>query len=531
MPSFIEHFNSARRASAPLLAVRTPDIEATIKTVAMNKANAIVPIILWDCTRGVTPVNDQGKALVQTLAPTTEAAERLGNPTEMLVMALNGDFHRPNKERGLPGNTILFMANLHLFFRDPQVVQGIWNLRGAFKMNTRTMVMVSSDFTLPPEIAQDVLILDEPLPTAAQLEGVIEETYNAVGQKKPDAATMSRAVDALCGLAAFPAEQVCAMTIRKEGLDIEQLWERKRQQIEQTPGLSVWRGDERFSDIGGCVNIKAFLEGIKDGEERPRGIVFQDEIEKAYAGAAGDLSGTSQELLGNQLSFMQDHNSTGLLLLGVPGAAKSAIVKAFGNEAGIPTIQFDLGAMKGSLVGESNANMRTGLKVVEAVTQGRAIWIATCNDIKNLPPELRRRYIFGTFFFDLPIPSERKLIWDIYYKKFQIKENQPKPLDTGWTGAEIRNCCNIAYRLGITPQQAATYIIPLALSAKERIANLRRDAHDCFISAAYPGPYHAPEGSNIDVDDREITAVAVLMSQPKRKISTDEDKGPKGKPN
>ena len=53
---------------------------------------------------------------------------------------------------------------------------------------------------------------------------------------------MQRAVDALIGLAAFPAEQVVAMSLSKQGLDAEQLWERKRQIIEQAPGLKIWRG-------------------------------------------------------------------------------------------------------------------------------------------------------------------------------------------------------------------------------------------------------------------------------------------------
>jgi hypothetical protein len=46
------------------------------------------------------------------------------------------------------------------------------------------------------------------------------------------------------------------MSLSKKGLDLEQLWERKRQVIEQVPGLSVWRGGETFDDIGGCENIK-----------------------------------------------------------------------------------------------------------------------------------------------------------------------------------------------------------------------------------------------------------------------------------
>ena len=63
------------------------------------------------------------------------------------------------------------------------------------------------------------------------------------------------------GLAAFPAEQALAMSLVKRELDTEDLWERKRQIIEQTPGLSVWRGGETFEDIGGVENVKGLPAG------------------------------------------------------------------------------------------------------------------------------------------------------------------------------------------------------------------------------------------------------------------------------
>jgi len=54
--------------------------------------------------------------------------------------------------------------------------------------------------------------------------------------------------------------------------------------IEQAPGLTVWRGGEGFTDVGGCANVKAFLQSVLDGAEAPRVVVFCDEIEKAFAG-------------------------------------------------------------------------------------------------------------------------------------------------------------------------------------------------------------------------------------------------------
>ena len=268
-------------------------------------------------------------------------------------------------------------------------------------------------------------------------------------------------------------------------------WERKRQIIEQTPGLSVWRGGETFEDIGGVENVKSFLRAVLRGVDPPRVVVFIDEIEKAFAGTGTDLSGVKTEMTGTILTYMQDREADGAVFIGPPGAAKSAAAKATGGTAGIPTIAFDLPAMESSLVGASTERLRTALQIIDAVSQGRMLFIATCNSIASLPPELRRRFTLGTFFFDLPSDEERETIWGIYLKKYNVSGQLPN--DEGWTGAEIKECCRKAHRLGITLMQAARYIVPVSRSAAEQIKALRQMASGKFISASTPGVYQYQE--------------------------------------
>jgi hypothetical protein len=275
------------------------------------------------------------------------------------------------------------------------------------------------------ELGQDVLVLDEPLPSASHLEKIVRETFHAANLAEPERAKIDRAVDALIGLAAFPAEQALAISLVKRELDTEDLWERKRQIIEQTPGLSVWRCGQTFDDLGGLSNVKSFLEAVLRGVDPPRVIVFIDEIEKAFAGTGTDLSGVKTEMTGTILTYMQDREADGIVLTGPPGAAKSAVAKATGNTAGIPTIAFDLAAMESSLVGVSTDRLRTALKIIDAVSQGRMLFMATCNSIASLPPELRRRFTLGTFFFDLPTEEEREVIWQIYFKKYGVSGELP----------------------------------------------------------------------------------------------------------
>ena len=340
-----------------------------------------------------------------------------------------------------------------------------------------------------------MLVLDEPLPSATHLERIVRETFHAANLAEPERAKIDRAVDALIGLAAFPAEQALAISLVKRQLDTEDLWERKRQVIEQTPGLSVWRGGETFDDLGGLSNVKSFLHAVLAGVDPPRVVVFIDEIEKAFAGTGTDLSGVKTEMTGTILTYMQDREADGIVFVGPAGAAKSAAAKATGGTAGIPTIAFDLPAMESSLVGASTDRLRTALKIIDAVSQGRMLFIATCNSIASLPPELRRRFTLGTFFFDLPTEGERETIWQIYFKKYGVTGELPN--DEGWTGAEIKECCRKAHRLSMTLVQAAKYIVPVSRSAAEQVKALRQMASGKFISASTPGVYQYQENQSV----------------------------------
>jgi len=479
---FVHSFKAARRVSTPIVAVRTPDPASAVHLIqqSLNGKGEEAAMLAWDIMRGLYPLNTAGKTEIDCVANGRDSAS-IG-PAD--VLALADQLHE---------DSLLFYGNAQRFWNDPAVAQGIWNLRDQYKSTGCMLILLTlPGATLPAELGQDAFVLDEPLPSEAELARIIRETFVAAELDEPTADVHKKSVDALLGLAAFPAEQVLAMSLSpKAGLDTEQLWERKRQVIEQTPGLAVWRGGETFDDIGGCENIKEFLRAVIAGEESPRVIVFVDEIEKAFAGAGTDLSGVKTEMTGTMLTWMQDREADGCLFLGPPGSAKSATAKAAGNTAKIPTIAFDLAAMQSSLVGASGERLRMALQVVDAISKGRSLWIATCNSVASLPPELRRRFTLGTFFFDLPSAEEREAIWKIYLAKYGAEGNLPD--DEGWTGAEIKECCRKSYRLRVSLKKSAQYIVPVSRSAAEQIKTLRQQASGKFISASCPGVYQFQE--------------------------------------
>ena len=57
----------------------------------------------------------------------------------------------------------------------------------------------------------------------------------------------------------------------------------------------------------------------------------------------------------------------GVLLLSPSGCGISQFAKALGKETGRPTVVLDVGNLLGSLVGESESNVRAALKLADAM--------------------------------------------------------------------------------------------------------------------------------------------------------------------
>jgi hypothetical protein len=300
-------FKSARTVGTPLVAIQTADPASAMThvTASVNAKKGQTPLIAWDFIGGLQGRNDAGKSAVAKVLG--ENAPSIG-PGDALAVA-----------QRLPADSIVFFLNPQRVWEQADIVQGIWNLRDVFKAGGQMLVLVTPPGTrLPVEVQNDVMVLDEPLPSAEDLERLVSETFESANLPVPDVGIVSKAVDAIVGLAAFPAEQALAMSLSKSGIDFDRLWERKRQTVEQTPGLTIWRGGESFDQIGGCDSIKRFLTAVLQGQEAPRVIVFVDEIEKAFAGAGTDTSGVKTEMTGTMLSWMQDRSADGVIFIGPP---------------------------------------------------------------------------------------------------------------------------------------------------------------------------------------------------------------------
>lgn len=483
--------------AVPIISLTTVDIAAAIDGIAAEIADGV--ILSFD-------VAGQIKVPTQKRLDTAgQVAKQFGEVYTVPQLAMQAC---KLVQDGKLQDAVIVVHNAHRFLAEAIEVQAICNCRDIFKSGRVMLVLAGPTMQLPIELQSDVIEFDEQLPGVELLNDRIRETVSAFNEINVDDSVIAEAANASIGLSLFAAEQIAALNVSKDGLSPKGIWDDKCRKISETPGLKVVNATSGFDDIAGLDSIKNFLKMILNGDDAPNAIVWVDEIEKSLGGIAGDNTGVSQDQLGVLLQHMQDSNADGCILLGVAGAAKSEVAKKAGFEAGIPTIQLDLGGMKGKLVGDSEGRIRAALKVIDRVSGGKTLWLATSNNISILPPELLRRFKLGVWFFDLPNEQERRAIWEMYVAKNGLTETvSDELLANAWTGAEIRTCCEISRKAGIELKSAAVYISPVSVTGRDQLEALRERAEDRYLSATTRGVFRK-DREQVKTVKRRATAAA-----------------------
>jgi len=390
---------------------------------------------------------------------------------------------------------LLVLVNFHRYLNSAEIVQALARQITLGKQHRTFTVILSPVVQLPVELEKQFVVLDHELPGRQQLAEIAQGVATEDGEL-PTGSDLDTILDAAAGLTRYEAEGAFSLALVRHGrLAAETIWELKSQALTKSGLLQLHRGREDFSSLGGLAALKAFCK---------------------------------RSLLGGH---RQAHRrARGVLLLGVPGTGKSAFAKALGRETGRPTLVLDVGALLGSLVGQSEENVRRALKIADAMApcilfcdevekalSGAAsgandsgvsarlfgsllTWmndhesdvylVATSNDITRLPPEFSRAERFdGVVFLDLPGRDEKDAIWQLYLAQYELDGRQRKPADENWTGAEIRACCRLAALLDLPLVQAAQNVVPVAVTAAESVDRLRTWASGRCLSADKPGIY------------------------------------------
>lgn len=313
---------------------------------------------------------------------------------------------------------------------------------------------------IPPELEEDIVVLELSLPDYEEIAEMVSETYGHLIPSSWHASTRSILYKSLQGLSMDNIKRVIrkAISLNNGSLNedcISYIQDEKQQIIKKQQILDYYPHKETIEHIGGLSEIKKwFVE---------REHVFR-------------LSRDKIETLGLDVP-------KGLLLIGVPGSGKSLCCKALAGIWNLPLLRLDVGKLFGSTVGESEKNIRKCIQLAEAVspcilwideidkafggvtgyqgdsgTQLRVFgtfitWlqekenpvfvISTANDPKNLPPELWRKGRYDeVFFVDLPSVEEREEIFRIHLEKRVQNTNKLTFRELGqnsqgFTGAEI----------------------------------------------------------------------------------------------
>jgi hypothetical protein len=430
----------------------------------------------WDIDRGLRLASDSARTGTEVGAGDPLAAIRALN-------ALGSD----------DGTALMVLVNFHRFLNAAEVVQALAHQISQGKQNRTFVVILSPIVQLPVELEKLFVVVEHELPSREQLAEIARGVGSEPGEL-PDQAAES-VLDAAAGLTRYEAENAFALSlVRHRRIEPRVVFELKSQMLKKSGLLTLYEGSETFADLGGLEALKTFcLRSLRPAhKERTTG-------------------------------------PRGVLLLSPPGCGKSAFAKSLGNETGRPTLVLDVGGLLGSLVGQSEQNVRQALKIADAMepavlfcdelekalsghnAQGDSgvssrlfgtlltwlndhksdvYFVGTSNDISRLPPEFARAERFdGVFMVDLPGPKERELIWRMYIEKFSLPANQKYPNDTDWTGAEIRSCCRLAALLDVPLVGAAKNVVPVAITAGESVERLRNWAAGRCLSADRPGVY------------------------------------------
>ena len=373
-----------------------------------------------------------------------------------------------------PSKCIFVMRDLPDFFVNPVVRRAFRSLTESVRLNNEKrrcpVVVTSPSLEIHKNLRSCMTVLEFSLPDEGMLRAVFDYVRESASLGTPDSSKTQCSeelrdaiVANLLGLTAAEAENTLSKClVRHKGFtpDMLKLIKDEKAQIIRKGEVLTYIHEEvvaNRSEIGGYEN---FLEFVGR-----RALAYGRDARTA------------------RLDYPK-----GAVLLGVPGTGKSMVALATGRLLNLPVYIMDVGAVFGSLVGESEARMRDAIRQISAqqgcvllideadkawgnahdgrgdsgVTQrvfgqllswlaskqDRTFVIMTMNRTKGIPPEFLRSGRFdAVFFVDVPVKEERQQILKIHLAKRGHKmEDLPlSSADWGtlldrtdqWVGSEI----------------------------------------------------------------------------------------------
>jgi len=472
------------KSHIPIVVIETREEQRAVNMIISMQFRLGDPIYKWTVTEGL-----------QRLDLNFEPQKVNAPPSEVLGNIKAG------------ANTGIFLLlDFHPYLDDPVHVRLLKDIALVHDRTRQTIVLISHDIEIPPELKNFCAMVELDLPDASSLKNIVKDTARAWQKRyrkkvKADEKSLAMLVKNLAGLTHSEAKRLAHTAIYDDGAitadDLPQVMKAKYALLNKEGMLHFELDTEKFSNVGGFSRLKTWL--------RQRQPAFE-----------GKLKGLDIP--------------KGVLLLGVQGCGKSLAAKAVAGVLGIPLLRLEFAALFNKYHGETERNLRESLKAAEVMapcvlwidelekgisvgdndggTSKRVLgtfltWmaeknsavfiVATANDIDSLPPELVRKGRFDEIFFvDLPDANTRQIIYGIHLhrrdynnKEFDLKR-LAKATD-GFSGAEIEQSVVSAIYAAHAQQvdlnnnhivQEIKQTKPLSVVMSERINALRNWAQD-----------------------------------------------------
>ena len=375
-------------------------------------------------------------------------------PAQSTFEVLSSILNRTFRETNHHFDTFVFL-DCDMFISDRQNIRVVKDILSRYQLDmeyTVNLIFVSQRVCIPPELERlsEVVFFD--LPSEQLLKDTSDNLVDKLELKDAQKPT-DEVVNNLKGLTLFEVEQAYMQSWQLyQKIDLAFIRDFKKSSISKTDLLTLMETDLTFDSIGGLDNLKQW-------------------VKKSYGGWTVEGKKYNLPVL------------KGVLMIGPPGTGKSMMMKAIGNEWKLPVINLDLSRVFSSRVGDSEANIRRILRIIEntapclcvvdemeksfAGSQSSTFsdsgvtarilavflsWMQDCekpvfiagtsNNIMYLPPELISRFD-EIFFVNLPQERERQEIFRIHLKivgrdpdKFDIATLAKNSDD--FTGREIQ---------------------------------------------------------------------------------------------
>lgn len=494
------------RSHIPIVTIETHEEERAVRLVASVAGRVGRAVKVWSMTEGLRThayPSPTGK-LIDELR-----LERDARPAEGETRDPEAVLRRIKQELGAG---VFVLLDFHPHLSDPLIVRLMKEIAQNYAVRAHTLVLVSHALSLPTELSRASARFNLSLPDANVIRRLILEEADLYrttsGEKvRADKRAVELLVTNLLGLSMSDCQRLIRNAIRDDGAilakDVRDIAKAKYALLGQDGALAFEHETANLADVGGLGALKQWLA------RRREPFLSADDA---------DID-----------------RPKGMLLVGVQGGGKSLAAKACAGIFGVPLLRLDFGALYNKFHGETEKNIREGLKIAAqmapcvlwmdeiekgiatndhdggtsrrvlatlltwmAENSARVFIVATANDIHRLPPELiRKGRVDEIFFVDLPGPEARAEIFAIHLKRRGIdgaELDMPGLVAAtdGYSGAEIEQIvvsARYAVRETGTPLTAHHILNeikqtkPLSVVMSDDIAALREWARGRTVSA------------------------------------------------